>query len=216
VHKHHDQICDDINCPHYQKEIGMKPIDSDEITSPETPAAVEKSLHDKLKEGAEAVAKTGKGKLVSFEEFASPRQLDHKWDLRFMALARHISEWSKDPSTKVGAVIVNWQRQIVGLGYNGFPRGVHDDAERYAEKSVKYSLIVHSEANAILNANVTLLETTIYTTKYPCSACTKLIIQSGMKRVVCPVPSSTEPWASDASFSGQMLTEAGLEVTYIP
>lgn len=138
-----------------------------------------------------------------------------KWDARFMALAEHIADWSKDPSTKVGAVIVNSMRGIVGLGFNGFPRGVEDHAERYANKPTKYKMIVHSEANAILNANSSVNGCAMYTTKFPCSDCAKLIIQSGICQVFAPPPISSSgdgPWVEDAKFSFTMFQEAGVAV----
>lgn len=108
----------------------------------------------------------------------------NSWDIRFAVLARHISQWSKDPSTKTGAVIVDLERRIVGLGYNGFPRGIEDTEERYADRALKYKLVVHAEANAILNARVDLTDMAMYTTLAPCPDCAKLIIQSGISCVV--------------------------------
>lgn len=136
----------------------------------------------------------------------------NKWDQRFMDLATHVAQWSKDPSTKVGAVIVDAARRVIGLGYNGFPRGVRDDPERYAEKRVKYALVVHSEANAILNANRHVRECTLYTTKAPCSECSKLIVQSGITRVVSPQWSMDHPWADDGEFARIILLEGGVEL----
>jgi len=134
-----------------------------------------------------------------------------KWNKRFMELAASIATWSKDPSTKVGAVIVDCNRRVVGTGYNGFPRGVGDDVERYEEKVVKYKLVVHSEANSILNAVKEVRDCTLYTTKFPCTECTKLIIQSGIASVVTPPPSDDgSVWAEDAKFSIRMLREAGI------
>ena len=64
--------------------------------------------------------------------------LEEKWRRRFMALCEHIAEWSLDPSTKEGAVIVNYKKRVVGLGYNGFPEGVVDSKERYEDRAEKY------------------------------------------------------------------------------
>ncbi len=68
-----------------------------------------------------------------------------KWDGRFMDMAALLATWSKDPSTKVGAIITDTERRVIGSGYNGFPRGVIDDPLRYEEKAVKYRLVVHAE-----------------------------------------------------------------------
>lgn len=130
------------------------------------------------------------------------------WDDFFMKMAELMATRSKDPSTKVGAVIVDYNKRVIGLGYNGFPRFVDDDAERYQDKMVKYSMIVHAEANAILNSTTKLSDVTLYTTMFPCSECTKLIIQSGVSRVVSPEPRADGKWAQDAEFSRRMLTEA--------
>jgi dCMP deaminase len=134
-----------------------------------------------------------------------------------MGVALHISKWSKDPSTKVGAVIVDHDRRIVGTGYNGFPRGVNDDEERYAEKMVKYKMVVHAEANSIMNAVKSVRDCTLYATKFPCTECTKLIIQMGISRVIAPaVKYDGSVWAEDAVFSTQMLKEALVSIhTYI-
>lgn len=137
---------------------------------------------------------------------------DTKWDKRFMAMAEHIAQWSKDPSTKVGAVIIDHDRRVTATGYNGFPRYVTDDPKRYEDKMVKYKMVVHAEANAILNALVPIRGNTLYCTKYPCSECAKLIIQSGISRVFAPNPSTEGVWADDASFTSIMLREASIPV----
>lgn len=145
-----------------------------------------------------------------------------KWDERFVALANHVAEWSKDPSTKVGAVIADDMKRIVSLGFNGFPRGVVDDPERYATRMVKYKLIVHAESNAILSAGRLVSGCTLYATKFPCSECAKQIIQSGIWRVVAPargVPAgqpmdpSLERWLEDSMYAAQMFNEAAVIVT---
>lgn len=136
-----------------------------------------------------------------------------KWKRRFLDLAAHVAEWSKDPSTKVGAVIVSYDRIVLGLGYNGFARGVDDSPERYDERSVKYKLVVHAEANAIVNSRGRIpSDATLFATKFPCSECAKLIIQSGIGTVVCPPPSADGVWAEDAAFSKQMFSEAHVQV----
>lgn len=137
-----------------------------------------------------------------------------EWNERFFELARHIATWSKDPNTKVGAVIVNHDRVPVGMGFNGFPRGVKDDEDRYSLRPTKHALVVHSEVNAILNAVVSVRGLMLFTTKYPCSNCTKSIIQAGIDRIYTIRPSEDEPWATDAKWSNLMLTEAGVRVFF--
>ena len=133
-----------------------------------------------------------------------------KWDKRFMDLAAHFATWSKDPSTKVGAIIVDHDRRVVGTGYNGFPRGVDDNPDRYLEKLVKYRMVVHAEANSIMNAVKSVRDYTLYATKSPCSECVKLIIQMGIWKVVAPAPVLEGIWAEDSNFAMQMLKEAGV------
>lgn len=134
------------------------------------------------------------------------------WGLRMYELAQHVATWSKDPSTKVGAVIFNYDHQVLGIGYNGFPRYVEDMPARYETKPIKYKLIVHAEANAILNAIGNVRGHCLVTTKYPCSECTKLIIQSGISRIITPKPTEGSLWAEDAVFSRVMLKEASVFV----
>lgn len=138
-----------------------------------------------------------------------------EWDLRFLALAEHVAAWSKDPSTKVGAVIVRPDRTIASVGYNGFPRGVRDDAERYADRRTKYPMTVHAELNAIVSAKEPLKGYTIYVAPLsPCAGCAGAIIQAGISRVVakCLQP---ERWRESFDHSSVMLSEAGLEVCIV-
>jgi dCMP deaminase len=79
-----------------------------------------------------------------------------KWDGRFLDLAVFVGDWSKDPSTKVGAVLVRPDRTIAGLGFNGFPRGVLDHPERYDDRPTKYEMVVHAEMNALLSSRESL------------------------------------------------------------
>lgn len=111
------------------------------------------------------------------------------WDEYFMGVALLSSYRSKDPSTKVGACIVNDDKKIIGIGYNGFPFGCSDDefpwqknSEDYLEN--KYPYVVHAEPNAILNSTTSLKGATMYVTLFPCNECAKLIIQSGIKHIV--------------------------------
>lgn len=131
------------------------------------------------------------------------------WDERFVAMARMVASWSKDSSTKVGAVIVDAQHRVLGLGYNGFPRGVIDDPQRINMRELKYEMTVHAEANAIINAKRTY-KATIYTNFFPCPNCAALIIQAGIKRVVSPPHEADERYAMRRIVSEQMFNEAGV------
>lgn len=110
------------------------------------------------------------------------------WDEYFMGLA-HLSAYrSKDPSTQVGAVIVDEDKRVVSIGYNGFPRGCSDDVYPWAREGAlvdsKYAYVVHAELNAILNSKHSVKDCSIYVSLFPCNECAKAIIQSGIKRIV--------------------------------
>lgn len=110
------------------------------------------------------------------------------WDEYFMGVALLSALRSKDPSTQVGACIVNARKRIVGIGYNGFPYGCADDVFPWEREGdflkTKYPYVVHAEANAILNASQDLAGSTLYVSLFPCNECAKLIIQSGIKEIV--------------------------------
>lgn len=110
------------------------------------------------------------------------------WDTYFMGVALLSSYRSKDPSTKVGACIVNDQKRIIGIGYNGFPYGCDDDEFPWGREGdyldCKYPYVVHAEPNAILNSTTSLQGATLYVSLFPCNECAKLIIQSGIKEIV--------------------------------
>jgi len=139
-----------------------------------------------------------------------------KWHVRFINLATHIAQWSKDPSTKVGAVIVDSQRRVVSLGYNGLPRGVHDDYHILNNKELKLQVVKHAEENAILNSLLRPAGCTIYVTHHPCASCAGSIIQSGITRVVflsVPVDNTfNQRWRQSIELAQTMFEQAGVEV----
>ncbi len=110
------------------------------------------------------------------------------WDQYFMSVAHISAQRSKDPNTQVGACIINLKNQIIGVGYNGFPRGISDDefswelSDNLLES--KYAYVVHAETNAIINSVNHLDGATLYVTLFPCNECTKQIIQSGITNIV--------------------------------
>lgn len=147
---------------------------------------------------------------------------EKEWDHRFLSLADHIKEWSKDPSTKVGAVIIDELKVVRSMGYNGFPRGVDDSPERYADRSLKYPRVVHAELNAILNIHSRTRdeEFCLYTTLAPCAECAKAIIQAGVYRVVTWDPigldkRTFECWNSDIEITKSMFNEADVELDFL-
>ena len=134
------------------------------------------------------------------------------WNQRFLSLAEHIAQWSKDPSTQVGAVIVDPSRRIVSTGYNGLPQGVDDTDNRLHTREIKYEMIVHGEINAILFAKQDLLGSTLYTWPFmPCSRCAGIVIQSGIKIVVAPLNDSPR-WKDSFQLSQTMFAEAGVQL----
>lgn len=138
------------------------------------------------------------------------------WNHRFIELAEHVAQWSKDPSRKVGAVITNGRKQVLSLGYNGFPRGINDDATRYEDRDTKLMLVSHAERNALDNAPFDLRGATLYSTMFPCTECAKGIIQRGISIIV------TRDWNKSTStqainsfrfdVSEMMFSEAGVMV----
>ncbi len=140
-----------------------------------------------------------------------------KWHRRFLRLAEHVAEWSKDPSTKCGAIIVDENQVVVGMGYNGFPRGVEDKPEHYANREEKYPRVVHAELNAILNASGTCDESFIYVWPIlPCSECAKAIIQSGVIAVYAPNleggSETRDRWEKSNAISLEMFEDAAIHV----
>jgi len=133
---------------------------------------------------------------ASIKHWCTP-DLSNRWILYFLKIARAIAEQSKDPSTKVGAVIVSSDKQIISTGYNGFPVNVDDTPERYKDRPTKLKMVVHAEANAICQAakhGHHIDGCAIFCTLVPCIGCAKLIIQSGIKAVYFPAyqPKSTQ------------------------
>lgn len=111
------------------------------------------------------------------------------WDEYFMAVALLSAQRSKDPNTQVGACIVNPDKKIVGVGYNGFPTGCSDEELPWGREGdlleTKYPYVCHAELNAVLNSIPgNLKDCTIYTALFPCNECAKLIIQSGIRKVI--------------------------------
>lgn len=147
--------------------------------------------------------------------------INSKWDARFMRLSKEISTWSKDPSSKIGAVVVNDERRILSTGYNGFPRGIEDTEERLNNKEEKYPRIVHAELNALLGAlynGVSVKDATLYVYGLPvCADCTKSVIQAGIKRVVVNMSAiDNEKWGRQWNeISKPMFQEAGVFISYL-
>lgn len=110
------------------------------------------------------------------------------WDLKGLELAAFVSRWSKDPSTQVGAAILDPNQRVVSVGFNGFPVGFRDLPERLQDQEFKLNHVVHGEMNAILFAGrCDLFGCTLYIWPFlPCSRCAAMIVQTGIRRVVAP------------------------------
>ena len=143
-----------------------------------------------------------------------------KWDLRFKNLALEVSQWSKDPSTKVGCIAVK-DRKVIATGYNGFPIGISDDKNDYENRDIKYKKIVHAEKNMIYNAcrhGVSLVGSTVYVSGLPtCEECWKGLVQVGISRLVMPsieslVGQQHERWSEGCYSAVKYMEEAGIEV----
>ncbi|MBR4496657.1 MAG: dCMP deaminase family protein [Acholeplasmatales bacterium] len=138
------------------------------------------------------------------------------WDEYFMGVALLSAKRSKDPSTQVGACIVNKDKRIIAIGYNGFPKGCEDDVFPWGKDdsnqlNTKYPYVVHAEANAILNSNSSLKGAKLYVTLFPCNECAKLLIQSGIEEIV--YLSDKHALTNSVLASKRMLDAAGIKYT---
>jgi len=144
--------------------------------------------------------------------------LVREWDARFLELATNVSSWSKDRSTGTGAIIVDGFRDIVSIGYNGFPRGCDDEVEERHERPAKYMYTEHAERNAIYNCarkGVSTDGCTMYLMWYPCADCARAIIQSGISRLVCyPPDMDNAKWGEDFIVAQDLLDESTVIVDY--
>lgn len=140
------------------------------------------------------------------------------WDEYFMGVALLASMRSKDPSTQVGACIVDNESRILSTGYNGFPSGCSDDEFPWDREGdfgdTKYPFVVHAELNAILNARgKNLTGAKIYVALFPCNECAKAIIQSGIKEVI--YLSDKYAATKETLASKRMLSSAGVKLTQL-
>ena len=148
-----------------------------------------------------------------------PKRQDYiSWDSYFMGVALLSSKRSKDPNTQVGACIINQDKRIINIGYNGFPRGCEDDLFPWESEGsfteTKYPYVVHAEPNAILNATTPLTGASIYVTLFPCHECSKLIIQSGIREIVY-LEEKYNGTESDVA-AKKMLESAGIQYRKLP
>ena len=139
---------------------------------------------------------------------------EHKWHERFIKLAHEVSEWSKDPSTKVGCVLVK-NKRVISTGYNGFPKNISDSFDRLMDREQKYEITVHAEVNAITTAalhGVSTEEATAYITFNPCSRCASVLINAGIDSVYVSTRNDIPTrWLENFILASKLLAEAGVE-----
>lgn len=138
------------------------------------------------------------------------------WDIKFIELSRHISEWSKDTNRKNSAVIVDSDNIVISIGYNGFPRKCDDSILSRYERPDKYLFTEHAERNAIYHAarlGISLKGCSMYVTMFPCSDCARGIIQSGITKLITPEPDvEHHKWGEHFKAALQMFEEAEIEI----
>lgn len=138
------------------------------------------------------------------------------WHKRFLKESMNIAQWSKDPSTKCGAIIVDDKRRIISTGYNGFPRGIEDTEERLNDRDTKYGLIIHAEMNAILFCKSPFEGSTLFVAPMPpCIRCAVIIVQAGISHIVtAKIPDYLKDrWGESAANSKAIFEEAGISYT---
>lgn len=142
------------------------------------------------------------------------------WDSYWMKMAYLVSERSKDCRTKIGTVLVR-NNNLISSGYNNFPRKVKDLPERYQNRETKYKFVAHSEANSVTTAarlGVSTLDSTCYTFGIPCNECAKILIQGGIKEIVCHKqwPNMTHSiWEESIQISQIMFKETGINIRWL-
>lgn len=143
------------------------------------------------------------------------------WIEYFLGIAEQVKLKSKDKYTKIGAIIVGEDNEVLSTGYNSFPRGLADDVDSRQERPEKYFWFEHAERNAIYNAarvGTPLKNSTIYLTSgLPCMDCARGIVNSGIKRVYCKEECTTnnkEKWEESQKRSRELLIECGIEIIY--
>lgn len=147
--------------------------------------------------------------------------MNDKWQRRFMSIAEEVATWSKDPSTKVGAIIVSKDKRILATGYNGFPAGVEDTLERLNDRNEKYLFTIHAEMNAILNAvkfGINISNSWLFVSGLPvCDNCAKHIVQSGIETVVMKKyeKTQTKRWQESTDKANKIFQSSKILTKYI-
>ena len=139
----------------------------------------------------------------------------NKWDERFLDMAKLVSGWSKDPSTKVGAVIANG-KEVISVGFNGLPKGVPDEDINLEDRTRKYPMTIHAEVNALNYAAQSVSGATMYATQCLCANCAGQAIQRGIKRIVAVRPTNEflDRWGEEMGLAYYMMENAGVEYEF--
>lgn len=142
------------------------------------------------------------------------------WTEYFYNIAQQVKEKSKDNNTKIGAVIVGKDKEIVSTGYNSFPRGIEDEKTKRQSKPEKYFWFEHAERNAIYNAariGVSTKGCTMYLTcGIPCADCARGIINAGISKIFImrDAGAQSKKWEDSAARSNEMFSEAGVKIEW--
>lgn len=144
--------------------------------------------------------------------------LSETWRQRFMRLAIEVGSWSKDPASKVGAVLVDRRKRVTGLGFNGFPRNVPDHPELLEDRDAKLMRTVHAEVNAILNATADVDGCALFATLHPCLDCAKFIVQCGIGKVyhLEALPGRHSRWMENFESARTVFREGGVLLEEVP
>lgn len=139
---------------------------------------------------------------------------EFKWHVRFMKLALEVSSWSKDPSTKVGCVLVR-DKKVLSMGYNGLPKNLNDDSGILYDREKKYEITVHAEINAVTNAALHGISTegsSAYVTFHPCSRCAAVLINAGIVTIYNNAGSIIpDRWLENFILASKILADAGVD-----
>lgn len=145
---------------------------------------------------------------------------NQKWGSRILELAKTVASWSKDDSTKVGAVITTATGKPISWGFNGMPMGIDDEVPERMERPLKYKWMCHAERNAIdLASQADLSDCIMFVTFSPCPSCAQSIIQKGIRTIVVDAEYTAEKmperWQTDMAIATEMFNEAGVEIIAI-
>jgi len=142
----------------------------------------------------------------------------YKWHQRFAQLAAEVSTWSKDPSTKVGCILVR-DKKVISTGYNGLPKSISDSFERLTDRTVKYEITIHAEQNAVISAalhGVSTVGCSAYVTFHPCSRCVSVLINAGIESIyVAGGLDIPDRWLENFILATKLLEEAGIPLKII-